>query len=501
MSRWILLTILGLVSTTWQTVAQEQPAAGLSADEVTLLGKQLAAWRKLEAETPKTAKVAERLVEDRKKAAEVLKATLEKVRAAHAGKEILSFTDSWANVFAVAATETKSATAEGLGRARPEKFTQKIKGKDLTFDYAILLPAKYDGKKRWPLLVALHDKVQPPERETDGVKYLNEVWATSKDPVVKELRDQFIIICPTVGERLNAKKNEDKERIEWFDDHHYRILRLCMGEAVRNYNIDTDRIFAEGTGVGGTTALELAYNRPQLFAGVVARSALPATVNKLANLKNLGQVLFVDREGGVLSTDTGKLARQQIEQLASTHSVKVEFQVLPALADKGKMRQALGTQGVDPVHDATPVIAKWLTGIQRRTNPAETRYATSDLRRFRDGSWVSILVAEVDDGSTSVAVVEAIADRAKNTVTITTTNVETFKVLLNDRLVDLDQPVKFILNGKDFQERKFDRDVDQFITFANSFAPDPGVVINAELTITVPREAEKPAESGTGDGK
>jgi poly(3-hydroxybutyrate) depolymerase len=478
-------------------VAQEP--AGFTEEEVAALGKSWSELRRLEEEVPKDARAKDRLEKDRQKAEETLKGIIEKARAARPGVDILGFTEGWSRVFAIAAAEGKVASPAGSGRVRTEQVPFKFRGKEAVFEYAILLPSRYDGRKSWPLLVALHDR-STGERPTDGTKYLNEVWATSRDPAVKELREQFVIVAPTVGERLNAKRPEDRERIDWFDDNHFRTLRVCIGDVIRQYNIDVNRISIEGTGVGGQTALELAGSIPRLFAAVVARSARPVAVPRIANLAGIAPVLFVARADGPFAGEDGAAIRRQIEEMSASGLV-TEFKLAEAVTDRARVRQALGSQGVDPIHEHTADVARFCLERTRNLFPARTRFSTVDLRRFRDGAWVGIILADVGDGQGTMAAIEAVADRGANTLALATTNVESFKVLLNDRLLDLDRPVKISLNGKDFLEKRFDRDLELLLRIGRNFSQDPGMVVTAELTVTVPREEESVEGAGQGDGK
>ncbi|MSR74035.1 MAG: hypothetical protein EXS14_00975 [Planctomycetes bacterium] len=425
------------------------------------------------------------------KARENQKAAWEKVRDAHKGEDILRHVDSWTDVFSRINARGKVQKPDGCGRARTARVDHSERGKEFGFEYTLYVPPLYDGRKSWPLIVALHDK------GSNGEKYLNEVLLRN-DKGIKELRDQFVILAPSIAERTVGRKAAEQLRIDWYGQVHYFGIAKCIGEAMRQCNIDTTRIYLEGCGEGGRAGLDIATLQPKIFAAVAVRNAGPKSQNHLVNLKNQAGVMFLSREDQLFASEDGKALRAQLDTIKTTSALDMDVKIYPAL-DASKARAAIGTQKVDPVAEATLDVLNFFVAHERKPFPETLAYVTDDLSRYRRAAWLVIDRGDADKETGLSVVVEAQIDRAANAVRIKSQNLQACRLYLNDRLLDLDKPVKVFVNGKEVLEAKVERSLDYMLGFSEDNPTDPSAVVVGELRVTVPGLEQPEAPKSGGD--
>jgi len=127
-------------------------------------------------------------------------------------------------------------------------MTKEIR-KTVTVNYLLYLPKGYrdDPQQRWPLILFLHGAG---ERGTD----LNKVKTNGPPKLVAEGRElPFVIVSPQAPERSH-----------WDVD----ALDALLGEILRQYAIDEDRIYLTGVSMGGSGTWRLASAHPERFAAI-----------------------------------------------------------------------------------------------------------------------------------------------------------------------------------------------------------------------------------------
>lgn len=133
--------------------------------------------------------------------------------------------------------------------------------------YLEALPAGYDEdvKKRWPLVIFLHGAG---ERGDD----LKKVAKHGPPKLVEEGKAfPFILVSPQCPEW------------QWWD---LAALDIWLDELVRNYRVDTDRIYLTGMSMGGFVTWSWAQRVPGRFAAIVpvCGGGDPALAGKLKDL-------------------------------------------------------------------------------------------------------------------------------------------------------------------------------------------------------------------------
>jgi hypothetical protein len=369
----------------------------------------------------------------------------------------------------------------GLGRATEFSVKRQLKDGVIEFKSGILLPNGYDPKKRYPLIVSLHDEGAE-GREMTGLRYIEEVWMK----LPKEKRDAVIILAPTHGPKAGGKDF----RIEKGDQNSLLNVLLPWSDVVTKYSIDLDRMYLDGCGSGGELAALLAAFRPYNWAGVALREALPRNVQYCPNWSSL-PVAVHHREGGPVERRKDNVDAMKVHKDAG---VPIEFVPYPAL-DAARAKQARGSQENDPIAESTGAIADWFLSKSRAAAPETVNYFTN-RRGQRRSYWVELIDYEIDPTMSSV---KAKVDRAANSIEITCENVNEMKVTLSDRMLDLDKPVKVVVNGKPIVDKTVERSMEYFLKYYEGNAFDPGVVPSAEIMIKVPT-AEEPKSGSTLDG-
>ncbi len=391
------------------------------------------------------------------------------------GTHILKCETSWASVFAEARDLVKAPS--GLGRTSEFAVKRQLKDGTIEFKSGLLLPNGYDPKKRYPLILSLHDEGAE-GREMTGSRYIEEVWMK----LPKEKRDGYIILAPTHGPKAGGKDF----RIEKGDQNSLLNVLLPWSDVVSKYSVDLDRMFLDGCGIGGELAALVASFRPYNWAGVSMREALPRNIQLCANWLSLPVSLHYRTDGPV------DRRKENLEAMKVHKDAGVPMEMLsyPAL-DVARAKQARGSQENDPIAESTLAIVDWFAAKSRVSIPTTLGYVTN-RRGQRRSYWVELIDYEVEPLLSSV---KGKIDKATNSIELTCENVNELKVTLCDRMLDLDKPINVTVNGKVVSDKTVERSIEYFLKYYELNSYDPGVVPCAEVMIKVPA-AEEP-KSGT----
>ena len=145
----------------------------------------------------------------------------------------------------------------------------------LSFEYSLFLPAHFESRYHYPLVMWLHDRTGDQQQLTDVMTGISE-----RNYMGIALRG---LDCSTTGDcwdqsptAIEAVSNQIQQSIDLLDS---------------SYRINRNRIFIAGAGCGGTMAFRLAFDMPHLFCGVASfNGGLPDTQRPLLNLRACRQV-------------------------------------------------------------------------------------------------------------------------------------------------------------------------------------------------------------------
>jgi hypothetical protein len=398
------------------------------------------------------------------------------------GDKLVDDAVGWGEVFYRVRAAGFMRSPSGFGTPQVAKCKVDSGANTLEFTYAYVLPAGFDLRKRYPMLICLHDDAEG-DKDYTGQKYLEEVYL--KAP--KELRDQFVYLAPNIGPKAGGKE----VRIQFGDAAQFLNVLIPMSEMTRKFPVDLDRVFIEGTGRGGELAANLVIYRPHQWAGAALRSSLPRSLALIRNASNVA-LAFHYRTGGTVTN--AKEALATIEKLkADGYATTAAYDALAPAADQ-KARAGMAS---DPVHDATGPILTFFSDKKRATWPMQVHYG-SDKPGYTRGYWARMGAGDLDPARPSK--VEVKVDRASNVVEVTTANLEDFRLLLSSQVVDFDKPIKVSLNGKAAAfDGKLAREFDYFFKYWTDNQRDPGHPPCAQIELVVP-VVEMPASAPTSEG-
>lgn len=134
-----------------------------------------------------------------------------------------------------------------------------------TIPYRLFVPAKYDSRKKYPLVLWLHGgggRGSDNEKQiTDGNTKGATVWAESRN---QSRYPAFVVApqCPE-GEMWTTIQPEVKST-EWL-----RLAVELIKELQKSYTIDADRIYVAGQSMGGYATWALLAEYPKMFAAAI----------------------------------------------------------------------------------------------------------------------------------------------------------------------------------------------------------------------------------------
>jgi hypothetical protein len=338
-------------------------------------------------------------------------------RLAHdraAGRDVLADVDtlSWSIYAARPFDDARPSGVEKTDRRHedPTSRTTSVEwaprdGASEPTRYAVRLPREYPEEPArrnevapFPVVVTLHeleDAVGP-----GGPKAWpgEEVVRRRHDPAgpLAALHDEWLVLAPVAPPG------------GWSLDGKPRVAALLgpFWHALRRYHVDFDRVVLEG----GSEALALAASHGVFFAGVIVRG------------------------------DDADVAPDVVPNFADLPVYVVGSDAVPAVAP---MRRG----GLEPDVGPPEGIPEWISHV-RRTVPKRFRWNVLDSARHALAHWVN--VNETTRGAAvrtlDVDVVDTEAD--PNTVRIEAQGIENVTLFLNDRIVDLDRPVRIVANGR-----------------------------------------------------
>lgn len=143
-----------------------------------------------------------------------------------------------------AMSQTTGHNAQPAGQQQHQRLQQQVA---VTMDYLVYLPADYEQRDAWPLLLFLHGAG---ERGND----LNLVQRHGPPRLIREGRDfPFVVVSP----QCPAGR--------WWEPFE---LAALVDAIVQQHRIDESRMYVTGLSMGGFGTWALAAHQPQRFAAI-----------------------------------------------------------------------------------------------------------------------------------------------------------------------------------------------------------------------------------------
>ncbi len=275
---------------------------------------------------------------------------------------------------------------------------------DDTIPYALQAPKAYKVKDGpYPLVLIVPTSPKDREGSKDLEQVMRDDWLESAMP-----EEAVVVLCGMPAD----EKAWTELGSPGVSGGIANVLQI-LGEVNQTYSIDPDRIVLVGQGTGATAALAIGARYPHVFAGVVTRSGDPEGVSAV-NYSTLPTLLL----GG----GTGATAfHAQTEELGyGTSSIEAE---------------------VDQKN-----LWEWIKSARRDANPTKIVYSP-EATFAKEAYWLKVDGYDPAENPQ----IEARIDRENGLIEITGTGFYEIFVSLNDRLLDLDRPVRVTINGTEHE--------------------------------------------------
>ncbi len=303
------------------------------------------------------------------------------------------------------------------GKGAEEKEEVDLDGEKT--DLWTRVPIRYKRAERWPAIILLHPKEAKANNWVRIFKQCQHVY------------DRNIVVAPTLV--------TPEDNLSWRTDKAVRQVAACYRWLLERYNVDTDRVFIDGFGIGAAAFLHGQYT-PDRYAGILLRSRIyqmgskPSEVG-IANLMHLPTLFY-------LGTNVDK------EREAEAKAV---MDVMHEECCPIAYRIMIG-KGEDPFTEASFDMLDWFEQQQRDMFP---RRVTLTCQQDTPIPMTRAYWLEANDCSYKGRLD---AEVKGNTIDVKADYVKEYTVWLSDNLVDLDQPVKIVTNGETSLEEKVERD-------------------------------------------
>lgn len=292
----------------------------------------------------------------------------------------------------------------------------------------IKLPQKYDGKTPTPVVFRFHGSGD------EGMSYV----AGSIDRVLEKV----ILVAPQVPSR---------DRESWHEPGSRGLVDNVFRHLLRNYNVDTDRVYFSGFSAGGVASYSYAQTWPHRVASFYAMGSIhPCFEEKHEACMDV--LRHVPGFFAVGQQDTA-------ERLKSFRTAEAYYM---AKSLPGVFHFVSG-KGHDYLSELDPKGFEYMFKNKRVRYPKDLHAIFFQYDNLReDEPYVTTcywLVATKYSYHGTPCHVTA----EGNTIEIQAPELEAGTVLLNDEVVDLDQPVVVRLNGREVANAKVERSVQHLL--------------------------------------
>jgi hypothetical protein len=321
------------------------------------------------------------------------------------GQKLLAAVEDWEQVFRLVTEDRLKETLKKKGEVTEARF--QANSIDQSFAYCV--PKKL-AKGALPLILIACDGGESPSA------HLSTFWT---DPAIREAA---ILMALDLG------KDAQSWGVFGSPSSPGGGLRImsALGQIQREFSVDCNRRFLVGSGKGFAAVEATATSYPYVFAGVIGIGDVAATdVGDLDNFRTLPTLFLKGGEGAkAIDAKIGELgfANCTLEAEGSANQAWNWIQTHPRLAY--------------PSH---------ITFVPKRDNTTAVH-------------WLSLVGFQASESPR----IEAKADKTSNTITIDAKKISDLVIYLNDELVDLDKPVKFVINGM-AHERTLERNAPEMI--------------------------------------
>jgi pimeloyl-ACP methyl ester carboxylesterase len=294
-------------------------------------------------------------------------------------------------------------------------------------EYAVRLPPEYHPLRRYPSLVVLHAGQGP-------AKAIDE-WAAEAS------RRGYILVAPEYN--LPGQPHDYR-----YTASEHAAVELALRDARKRYAIDSDRVFVAGQIIGGHMAWDYGLAHPDLFAGVIVISGLPAKYvpRYLSHHERLP--LFV-----VL----GELAPASNELIFNSYVKQMILKAWDVTYVEYLRR------GQEEFPEEIPTALEWMDRHRREAfpkafeacsaRPCDDRFYGVVIREFSPGRTTAPEAAEILGQNLHPATIKMKSSALSNLIRLDVNGVSRLDVWLSPRLIDFKRKPDVRINGKSFNRQ------------------------------------------------
>ncbi|MCC6427880.1 MAG: alpha/beta hydrolase [Phycisphaerales bacterium] len=342
-----------------------------------------------------------------------------------------------------------------LAERKPEWEAKSITaaGKTMKFDYRLFGEPPQGGRS---MFISMHGGGNaPPE--------VNE----------RQWKNQLDLYTPTEGIYIAPRAPTDTWNL-WHEPHIDPLFDRLIEDAILFENVNPDRVYLLGYSAGGDGVYQIAPRMADRFAAAAMMAGHPNEASPL-NLRNLPFVINMGADDKAYNRNTVAAEwGKKLGELRANDPGGYIYEV--------HLREGLGHWMKKEDASAIP----WMMNLTRDPLPDRVVWRQDDVTQPRlywlampeDQRKAGAMVTVKREGQ--VFTVEAVEGPTAITI------------LLNDRMCDLDLPVRVERDGRAVFEGKVDRTV-ELIAASLDHRADAMLVFSAQAAIQLPSEAAAPA--------
>ena len=340
---------------------------------------------------------------------------------------------------------------------------------DFRMPFVLLVKGK-KPKAGWPLFICLHGGGGNAEAKGPHAWEVNtREWQAQMALFERVYEPAGIYFIPRMA---------DDRKGRWYLDHTQEAFERVIRDGILHREVDPDRVYLMGISEGGYGAIRFAGNRPDRFAATNGMAAAePLDTSPPENMRNVAMRIDIGEKDTMF--DRVGLARRMGERLTELRRDDPKGYDFLVNIQPGR------GHGIDYAEGP-----KWIAQRTRQPLPDRVVWTvrpfdkTVALQRY----WLALpeapaklplfLTARIE-GQAIALTAETIAADGKSREPA---NEGSVLVRLNDRLLDLDQPVTLTLNGRALPPVKLER---RLGTMARTLAErwDPNFAFSAEIVV------------------
>jgi hypothetical protein len=252
----------------------------------------------------------------------------------------------------------------------------------------------------------------------------------------------------------------------WHEAHIDRFFDRLIEDLIAFEGVDPDRVYVLGYSAGGDGVYQIAPRMADRWAAAAMMAGHPNDASPLG-LRNVPFALFVG--GNDAAYKRNQVAREwgdKLDQLRKDDPGGYEH-LVEVVAGKGHWMDREDAKAIP-----------WMARFRRDGRPTHLVWHQDDVTRDRS-YWLAVEPGRAVKGST------VLADRDGQEIRIEARGgADRILVRLDDRMLDLDRPVRVMSGGKILFEGRVPRTIATLRATLDGLG-DPGLVFPAEVALTI----------------